>query len=128
MSRARCFATSNRSIPNGIVSATLARPVLLALKMFVKASGSPSASDNKVELTSLQHPWRGGTSGKRTCIRIEQFALLEKVNMIAADVQEAALSSGKATAYFVQDIALRLEVDTTLYLHLHAQIKTVYFF
>ncbi|KAG2909441.1 hypothetical protein PC117_g19647 [Phytophthora cactorum] len=94
----------------------------------------------------MHHPWRGGTSGKRTCIRIEvrvdvcvlaearirsfskQFALLEKVNMIAADVQEAALSSGKATAYFVQDIALRLEVDTTLYLHLHAQIKTVYFF
>ncbi|KAG4040692.1 hypothetical protein PC123_g23773 [Phytophthora cactorum] len=70
----------------------------------------------------MHHPWRGGTSGKRTCIRIEQFALLEKVNMIAADVQEAALSSGKA------NIALRLEVDTTLYLHLHAQIKTVYFF
>ncbi|KAG3145737.1 hypothetical protein PC128_g24154 [Phytophthora cactorum] len=81
------------------------------------ASGSPSASDNKVELTSLQHPWRGGTSGKRTCIRIEvrvdvcvlaearirsfskQFALLEKVNMIAADVQEAALSSGKASNF-----------------------------
>ncbi|KAG3027815.1 hypothetical protein PC119_g7221 [Phytophthora cactorum] len=64
-----------------------------------EASGSPSASDNKVELTSLQHPWRGGTSGKRTCIRIEQFALLEKVNMIAADVQEAALSSGKASNF-----------------------------
>ncbi|KAG2968501.1 hypothetical protein PC118_g17978 [Phytophthora cactorum] len=47
----------------------------------------------------MHHPWRGGTSGKRTCIRIEQFALLEKVNMIAADVQEAALSSGKASNF-----------------------------